>query len=151
MPEMARSDTVAALAAWLVAAVLLACVAGDAAGLWTVVLEPLEQAAATTPIPAAPIAQAIEFLMVMLPRETRPGLPAAMRRTGGLSPGMGVGPYYRVRTPPRAGSQVTPPWAAPAADQARGVSRPHLGSAEQQDHPRIRAQPPSFGAQDTVR
>jgi hypothetical protein len=55
MPEMARSDTAAAPAAWPMAAGLLACVvAGDAAGLEAVVPELLEQAAATRLIPAAP-------------------------------------------------------------------------------------------------
>jgi hypothetical protein len=70
---MARSDTVAAPAAWPVAAGLLAGAADDAAGLddvaglEAVVLEPLEQAATTRPIPAAPAALAIQYLMVMSP------------------------------------------------------------------------------------
>jgi hypothetical protein len=55
------------LAAGLLAAGLLACVvAGDAAGLEVAVLEPLEQAVASRPIPAAPAALAIQYLMVML-------------------------------------------------------------------------------------
>src|SRR5438105_14079138 len=65
---MACSDTVAELPAWPVAAGLLGWgAAGDAVGLEVAVLEPLEQAATTRPIPAAPAALAIQYLMVILP------------------------------------------------------------------------------------
>jgi hypothetical protein len=66
---MAASDTVAALLAWPVAAELLACAAAGAAaglevaGVEVVVLELLEQAASSRPIPAAPTALVILFLM----------------------------------------------------------------------------------------
>jgi hypothetical protein len=82
---MACTDTVAAPPAWPVAAGLLACVAAGAAaglevaGLEVAVLEPLEQAAATRPIPAAPTALAIQYLIMMLPlKTTRPGVPAVI-------------------------------------------------------------------------
>ncbi|HEX6527180.1 MAG TPA: hypothetical protein VF070_45300 [Streptosporangiaceae bacterium] len=68
-PETLASDTVAVLLACPVAAGLLACaVAGaaaldeaglEAAELELVVLEPLEQAAATKPIPTAPMTLAV--------------------------------------------------------------------------------------------
>ena len=66
---MAASDTAAVPLAWPVAAGLLACVAAgaaaglEAAGPELVVLELLLQAATTRPIPAAPIAMAIRFLI----------------------------------------------------------------------------------------
>jgi hypothetical protein len=78
IPEMVASDTFAALAAWLVAGGLLACVAAGAAaaleevGLELVVLELLEQAATISPITAAPMALVNHFFMVMLPLETPP-------------------------------------------------------------------------------
>jgi hypothetical protein len=63
IPEIAASDTVAVPLAWLVDAGLLACVVAGAAaleeaglvvaGLELVVLEPLEQAPITKPIPTA--------------------------------------------------------------------------------------------------
>jgi hypothetical protein len=63
IPEIAVSDTVAVPLAWPVAAGLLACVVAGAAaleeaglvvaGLELVVLEPLEQAPTTKPIPTA--------------------------------------------------------------------------------------------------
>jgi hypothetical protein len=66
IPEIAASDTVAVPLAWLVDAGLLACVVAGAAaaleeaglvaaGLELVVLEPLEQAPTTKPIPTAPM------------------------------------------------------------------------------------------------
>src|SRR5579859_7318538 len=75
IPEMAASDTVAVPLAWLVAAGLLdgAAAAGielaglDAAVPGVDVLEPLEQAAASRPIPAAAAALAIRCVMVVLP------------------------------------------------------------------------------------
>jgi hypothetical protein len=71
---MVASDTVAAPLAWPVAAGLLdgAAAAGlelaglDVAGLDVDVLEPLEQAAASRPIPAAAAALAIHGVMVEL-------------------------------------------------------------------------------------
>jgi hypothetical protein len=72
---MVASDTVAAPLAWLVAAGLLdgAAAAGlelagpDVAVLDVDVLEPLEQAAASRPIPAAAAALASHCVMVVLP------------------------------------------------------------------------------------
>src|SRR5690348_7565305 len=56
--------------AWPLAAGLAACVAGRvAAGLAAVVLEVLEQAAASRPIPAAAATLAMTFFTVMLPVE----------------------------------------------------------------------------------
>jgi len=83
IPEIARSDTVAAPAACAVPAGLLAlalAVACDAAGLEAAgleaagpeaagpeLLELLEQAATARPIAAAPAALVIQFLIAMLP------------------------------------------------------------------------------------
>jgi hypothetical protein len=72
---MVASDTIAAPFAWPVAAGLLdgAAAAGlelaglDVAELDADVLVPLEQAAASRPIPATPTALAIHFVMVVLP------------------------------------------------------------------------------------
>jgi hypothetical protein len=107
IPAMVVSDTDAVPAAWPVAAELLACVAAgdaaalevavlevavlEAAGLDVDVLEPLEQAATTRPIPAAPAALAIQCFMMMLPlrQPARAGpRPSAPRRKP--QPVMGV-------------------------------------------------------------
>jgi hypothetical protein len=102
IPEMAVSDTAAGPAAWPVAAGLLACVAAadaaalevavlEVAGLEVAVLEPLEQAAATRPIPAAPATLAIQYFMVMLPlRQPARAGPAAIRAAPEAQPAMGV-------------------------------------------------------------
>ncbi len=103
IPEMAASDTVAAPDAWPVAAGLPGGAAGaglELAGLDVAVpgvdvLEPLEQAAVSRPIPAAAAALAIHGVMVVLPfLDTSPGCaPGYVRRVPDFQPATGVLPY----------------------------------------------------------
>jgi hypothetical protein len=100
---MAASDTIAAPLAGPAAAGLLdgAAAAGlelaglDVAGLDVDVLVPLEQAAASRPIPATPAALAIHFVMMALPLwDTSPGgARGYLHRVPDLQPTTGVLPY----------------------------------------------------------
>src|SRR5579862_1156927 len=106
IPERVASDTVAVPLAWPVAAGLLAGVVAalEEAGLEVVVLEPLEQAPISRPIPAAPMTLAIWCLMVMLPLRTPSGSARGpLNRVP--SPGrMGALSYCSVRIGPGFGS-----------------------------------------------
>src|SRR6266568_297452 len=87
----------------VVAAALLACEADDDTGPAAVLLllEPLEQAVAARTIPAAHAAPAIQFFMVILPRDT-------VRGVHGRPPQMPNSPYRRARIEAWFGSMRLP-------------------------------------------